>query len=264
MSVFAITLVLNSILYATGGYASSWAMVLLTAQMFIPGLAALIFIREEGKSPRDYGLRFGGLRYYLLAYVVVLGTHLLHSLVAAGAGLGELLPPAEGFEKIAPGFEMSTWVILLLVFVAAPIQNLVFGLGEEFGWRGYLLEKMRGAGLTRAILIIGTIWGVWHAPIILMGHNFPEDPYLGAVFMTLTCIPLGAIFTWLRLKSDSAVVAGFAHGTFNATLFLGGIFHPTSGLLWTNPMGPTGLLVFALVATSLFRFFPVDFAKDGA
>ncbi|MFP4201047.1 MAG: CPBP family intramembrane glutamic endopeptidase, partial [Clostridia bacterium] len=171
LSVFAITGILNLILYLTGGYQSPWIGVLLTAQMFIPGLTALIFIREEGRSPKDYGLRLGGLRYYLLAYLVVVGTQALHALLAAGAGLGELLPPAEGFERIAPGLEMSTSVILLLVFVAAPVQNLLFGLGEEFGWRGYLLQKLRGAGLFAAMVIVGITWGIWHAPVILMGHN---------------------------------------------------------------------------------------------
>jgi len=144
-----------------------------------------------------------------------------------------------------------------MIFFLGPLQNIFFGFGEEFGWRGYLVNKLFPRGLWYTILVSGIVWGLWHAPVVLMGHNFPENPYLGVVVMTIVTIPLGAVFLWLRLKSGSAVVVGFAHGVLNGTVFLGGAFVPVASLLWANPVGVVGLPLLSLMAYFLFRFFPV-------
>jgi len=146
----------------------------------------------------------------------------------------------------------------LIVFILGPIQNIIFGFGEEFGWRGYLLNKLCSGGLWHSIWVSGIIWGIWHAPVVLMGHNFPENPYLGVVIMTLACIPLGAILIWFRLKSGSAVVVGFTHGVINGTVFLGGAFVPTTSMIWVNPLGLVGLPLLTISAFLLYRFFPVQ------
>lgn len=253
---FVLTFVLNFILYKSGGYEAALARTLLPLQMLIPALVAFLLIwREKGKL-RDYGLTFGGLRWYLLTYVLMVGFHAIHVLVNLGLGLGRIVSLAEGLAHQMPGFEASTASIFLMIFIVAPLSNIIFGLGEEFGWRGYLLNKLLPSGLTFTILVSGIIWGLWHAPVVIMGHNFPEHPYLGVLIMTLTAIPMGAIFTWLRLKSGSAVVVGFAHGTINATFFLGGTFIPEASLIYTNPIGLTGLPILALITFILFKFFP--------
>ena len=257
-AVFGVTYLLNLALYLLGGYASGPTQILLPIQMLIPGIIAIVFIRGEGRTLREYGMSFGGLRYYILAYFVVLGGHALHALLAVGTGLGTFVAPGEGLADLIPGLEVETGTLLLLIFLLGPIQGLLFGLGEEFGWRGYLLDRLLPHGLAPAVIVGGVVWGLWHAPAILMGHNFPDAPYAGAVAMTLTAIPLGAVFVWLRLRSGSAVVVGFAHAVFNSTFFLGGVFSPSVSLFWTNPVGLTGFPVFALVAGLLFHFFPPE------
>ncbi len=258
--VYAVTFVLNLFVYLQGGYASASARALVPLQMFIPALVAAGLILKEKGSFREYGFRFGGLRYYLLAYLLMVGYHLLHSLLSWGFGFAEYVGLAEGFSRLAPDLQWPVWQIVLLVFILGPVQNIIFGFGEEFGWRGYLLNKLLPGGLWYAIVVGGVIWGLWHAPVVLMGHNFPENPYLGVITMTIAVIPMGAIFTWLRLKSGSAVVVGFAHGVLNGTVFLGGSFIPSASMLWANPVGLLGIPLLSLIAWLLFRFSPVRLA----
>ncbi len=257
-AVFALTWGMNLYLYLDGGYASGLVSILLPIQMLIPGLVAIAFVRGEPHSLADYGMKFGRLRYYIAAYLLMVGSHALHSLLAVLTGLGRFAGPGEGLATIVPDLDINPGLLLLLVFAISPVQNILFGLGEEFGWRGYLVSRLLPHGLTPTILVSGFVWGLWHAPVILMGHNFPEAPVPGVFAMILTSIPLGTIFIWLRLKSKSAIVVGFAHGTFNATVFLGGVFVPEVGLFWTNPVGLTGFPVFAIIAGLLFRLWPVD------
>jgi membrane protease YdiL (CAAX protease family) len=100
----------------------------------------------------------------------------------------------------------------------APFINVLFALGEELGWRGFLLPQLMPLGQWKAILISGAIWGVWHAPTTLLhGYNFPQHPYLGIFVMTVGCTLLGVIFSWLYLNTRSPWVAALAHGAFNAS-----------------------------------------------
>ncbi len=261
--VFVITYVLNLYLYLQGGLMSTASLVVLMVQMLIPGLVAVFMIIRGKERLKDYGLTFGGLRYYLLALLLIIGYQLLFVLVAAAFGLGNLVSLTEGFSLFAPGANLPLWQIILIIFILAPLQNLLFGLGEEFGWRGYLSGKLLPGGLFKTIIIVGIVWGLWHAPVILMGHNFPEHPLPGVFIMSLSCIPLGAVLLWLRLKSGSAIVAGFAHGALNATVFFGGAFIPTAPMIWSNPIGLLGFPLLVILAYCLFRFFPVPGSISG-
>ena len=51
------------------------------------------------------------------------------------------------------------------------------------GWRGYLLQKLsKEYSVQKSIIISGIIWGIWHAPIIAMGHNYGTG-YVGAPWL---------------------------------------------------------------------------------
>ncbi len=70
---------------------------------------------------------------------------------------------------------------IAISFTLGPLINTLLALGEELGWRGFLLPSLLPLGQWRAILMSGLIWGVWHAPAILQGHNYPSQPVLGVV-----------------------------------------------------------------------------------
>ncbi|MCR5597050.1 MAG: CPBP family intramembrane metalloprotease [Lachnospiraceae bacterium] len=108
-----------------------------------------------------------------------------------------------------------------------PVNAMVCGtigsvaaFGEEGGWRGYMMPKMiRIFGRTKAFIAGGIVWGLWHAPLTCIGHNFGTDypgyPYVGILKMCLMCILLGILLTILTEKSGSVWPAAIMHAVVN-------------------------------------------------
>jgi len=75
-------------------------------------------------------------------------------------------------------------------------------------------------GLPKAIIFGGIIWGVWHAPLTVKGHNFGTDypgfPYVGIALMCIMCIFIGMMFTYITIKSGSIWPAAIMHAVNNA------------------------------------------------
>ena len=104
------------------------------------------------------------------------------------------------------------------------LQGILFSvvaLGEEGGWRGYMIPKLaKFTGYTKAVIIGGAIWGLWHMPLICLGLNFgtsyPGFPYLGIAAMCFSGIFMGACLTYLTVKTGSIWPAAIMHGVNNA------------------------------------------------
>jgi membrane protease YdiL (CAAX protease family) len=123
--------------------------------------------------------------------------------------------------KTVPAIKIQHAEILLVVSVLSGIFsgasiNMIFALGEELGWRGLLLTELKGTGFIKSNFVIGTIWGAWHFPIILMGHNYPNYPYLGCLMMLLFCISLSFVFSMITMRSKTVFAAAALHGMINA------------------------------------------------
>lgn len=123
---------------------------------------------------------------------------------------------AASFERYSPAFMLGA--SLTIISVAVPQAFYCFG--EEFGWRAYLYPKLEKlVGTPGAIVIGGIIWGVWHAPLTVKGHNFGTDypgfPWLGIVVMSIFCIVMGAVLMWLTKKTGSVYPAAIAHASLN-------------------------------------------------
>ena len=139
----------------------------------------------------------------------------------------------------------------------SPLLNTIPTFGEEFGWRGYLLPKLMPIGERKAVLLVGLIWGVWHWPVILMGHNYGLDyfgaPFLGPLAMVWFTLSLSVIFGWLTAKSGSVWPAVIAHGAVNGLAGIGILFvclNPDP-LLGPTPAGVIGGLGLTLCAVLL-------------
>ena len=93
-------------------------------------------------------------------------------------------------------------------------------LGEEGGWRGYMMPKlMKLMSAPKAIIVGGVIWGIWHAPLTCAGHNFGTDypgfPYVGIIIMCLFCTLMGIMLTYITMKTGSIWPAAFMHAVNN-------------------------------------------------
>jgi membrane protease YdiL (CAAX protease family) len=194
--------------------------------MWGPGIAAIIttvFIAQQPfKNLRLNTL--GPKRFYLWAWFLPIGLTIIGGLLTLLFGIAKLdlnfTMIRESMTSAAGGNSVPAEAIVaiqvLLALTLAPFINVLFALGEELGWRGFLLPYLMPLGQWKAILISGTIWGVWHAPAIVQGHNYPGYPILGVFMMIVFCILLGTIFSWLYLNTKSPWVAALAHGSVNA------------------------------------------------
>lgn len=114
-----------------------------------------------------------------------------------------------------PAYMMIISVVISGLITGATI-NAVAAFGEEYGWRNYLVGALREVKFWKAALFIGVVWGIWHFPLILMGHNYPNEPQWGVLLMVVFCILMGIIELYFVLKTKSMVVAAIMHGTINA------------------------------------------------
>jgi hypothetical protein len=196
--------------------------VCISAAMLAPALAALFAVRfiERGGGVRDaLALRWPrpwgrGVRACLVAFVVPAG------LTAATLALGTLTGsyPFGGVHWDGLGGWARSAVLGMLL-------SLPLFFGEELGWQGYLFPRLlRGGGtasLVRAYVLTGTAFALWHLPTLLMGGQYPGQPwYVSVPAMLVSCILVLPVFTWLRLRSGSVVPAVVGHA-FTSSVSVG-------------------------------------------
>ena len=269
--VFALTFALDVIVALQGGLANPRMFQLLVgAQMLIPALMAVAFRAFRKEGFKQTGLALGKKRYYIIGFGLTV------AYLALSFGLSALTPwltldgSLSKFQQMvdlltaqtgqAAPFSTPTFAALMAVQVV--ILGAVLGLpaywGEEYGWRGYLLPKLLGLGKTRAIALHGVIWGLWHAPIIAMGYNYPGHPVLGIMGMTIFCVLMGAVYAWLYYASGSIFVPCLAHGFLNQGAAYGFMFVSSHHALLGGPLGLIGLAVLAAGVGLLVRFKAFD------
>ena len=244
--------------------------------MWGPGVAALVatlaIAIEPFKSLRLNTL--GPKRFYLWAWflppVLIVISGALTILFGAGKLDTEFTFMQQQMDQTNTELPISTSMLvgiqMLQALLLGPLINLIFAMGEEIGWRGFLLPRLLPLGQWRALLISGAIWGVWHAPAIAQGHNYPDHPILGIFLMTIFCILLGIIIGWMYLNTRSPWVAGIAHGSLNAWagmpyLFILPGFDTAIGGTVTSTIGLVnmGLFIGWLMLT---KRIPVEFQEE--
>ena len=139
-------------------------------------------------------------------------------------------------------------VQLIAIPVAAILPNGILAFGEELAWRGWLTTALRPAGVWPTLIITGVLWGVWHAPIILLGHNYGRTDAWGVLLMVGACVAWGMFFGWLRLRSRSLWPAVLAHGSLNASAGLIMVLMALDSPYRPEIAGPMGMVMWALLA----------------
>ena len=220
------------------GFANSWL------KPHIKGNIKIYLLAWFGPA----ALTLAGMGLYFLLFPENLDlefTYFISALKATGAPL-ETLPMPIGTLMLVQ--------TLQAVFLA-PIMNFVTCFGEEWGWRGYLLPKMKKLLPTVPMLLVtGLIWGLWHAPLTIIGHNYGLGyrgfPFTGIAMMCIFCTVLGIFLSYITIKTGSCIPAILAHGAINGFAAIGIYFTFDGGnpFIGPAPTGIIGMLPFIFLA----------------
>jgi membrane protease YdiL (CAAX protease family) len=182
------------------------------ALMWCPGFAALITSLVYNKNLRGFGWGWGDTRYQASAYLIPI----LYALVAYGSvwllGLGGI---DDSFSR--------NWLSWLAF---GTLLGCFAALGEEIGWRGFLVPRLAGlTSFTNVSLISGAIWAVWHMPLILFAdYNGGTPGWYSLTCFTVMVVASSFVYAWLRLKSRSVWTAMLFHASHN--FWIQGFFNP--------------------------------------
>lgn len=263
----------NLYLALGGKWVQPGSTIIALAYMFIPMIVAIAvqkFIYNEPlRGPLGISFRFN--RWFLVAW-------LLPPLIAfASLGVSLLFPGVEytpGLEGMYERFQSTltreqmeemrsqasslpvhpVWIGLVQGLVAGITVNAVAGFGEELGWRGLLHKELSYLGFWKSSAVIGLIWGLWHAPIVLQGHNYPQHPVAGVGMMTVFTLLLAPLFTYIRLKARSVIATAILHGTLNGTSGLALLVIRGGDDLTVGVTGLAGFIALALAVIALVTY----------
>jgi uncharacterized protein len=154
----------------------------------------------------------------------------------------------------ATGIEQTPMAVFLLstglqTALLSPFIAMMISVGEEYGWRGTLQPELMKLGRIKGVALVGLIWGVWHAPIIAMGHNYPGHPVAGIFLMTLYTVGLGFILGLAFIKSRSVWLVAYLHGVNNQVFsFLTMLVYRPNDPVWSFGAGVFGVVLMLAVA----------------
>ena len=260
---FGITYIIEGTLILAGfrltGVHPLYGQWIIAGVMWVPTAATVItikFVTHEGFAITN--LRIGAWRPYLVSALMIPACFIVIYSLTWLLGLGQPDWQLAQFRALmtSVGAETSTTppsaVILTAVFLASlflgPTINGIFGFGEEFGWRGYLLPKLMPLGKLKAYTILGVIWGLWHAPLIAVGFNYPNYPFLGIVGMAIMTTTMGIYINELTLRNRSSILAGWIHGAFNGQAYgIWRILFPNVNPLVGGFTGVVGAIVWLIL-----------------
>ncbi len=246
-------------------YATTFAII----YMFFPLLCTIIVQKYIYRQPvmKTYGVNTNINKWLLVSWglpvlltFATIGVSLLLPGVSYSSemtGLTDYLGdyiPGDIMDEMPFSPVVMFWLMLAQGIIAGPTINAIAAFGEELGWRGFLLKETAPAGFWKSAIFIGFIWGIWHAPLILMGHNYPGYEVAGVFMMTLWCILLSPMFSYITLKANNVIAAAIMHGSLNAVAGLAIMPLAGSKPLLTGIMGLAGFLVLAVINLVIFFF----------
>ena len=151
-----------------------------------------------------------------------------------------------------------TWAIDLVL--AAPSSARSFILGEEIGWRGYLLPRMQQlTSKRRAAVLTGFVHGCFHLPLILLAttYNTEGSRWVAAPVAVAVITAGGVFYAWIWDSAKTVWPVAIAHNTVNTVFALGSTaVVATGGTTVAYVAGETGfatLAVCVIAAVVLLR-----------
>ena len=233
VTYLACTFALSSIFYTLiirAGHLAAGHGLYVFGLMWCPGTAAILTCLIRRRPIASLGWKWKW-RYQAASYLIPIAyAGAAYGLVWV-TGLGGVPNHAvlDRFAKL--GNANVSPARALIVFVLATgtlgmITSTASALGEEIGWRGFLVPELaKTTSFTKTALISGGIWTAWHVPILVFAdYNSGTPVWYGLTCFAVMVIGISFVFAWMRLKSGSLWTGAFLHASHN--LFIQGILTP--------------------------------------
>jgi membrane protease YdiL (CAAX protease family) len=209
-------------------------------------LAITAFATPRGKRRAlwgSFGLRRSGRSAWAVACFVPLLLATGAYAVAVAVGVADL----RSFDLTVGGMSLAGANLLTSL-----LSMTVIFLGEEIGWRGYLLPRVQQlTSRRRAALVTGFIHGCFHLPLILIATTYDEfgSRWIVAPVVVATLTMGGVFYAYLWDRTGSVWPVSMAHGAVNIAFGLGAAAVVTgSEADLAYVAGESGLATFGAVA----------------
>jgi uncharacterized protein len=228
--VFAFSAVFYSLILIAHKLAAGIGLYV-TGLMWSPALAALATLKLNGRKLSDLGWKWPKTRFAVASWFIPLLYLTIAYLIIWTFGLGGF--PNQEFMghlvqdmglKASP--TVSTVVYLFLMGSFGMVRSIGNALGEEIGWRGFLVpELFKITGFSRTALFSGLVWALWHYPVLIgADYNAGTPTWYSLTCFTVLVLATSFVFAWMRLKSGSLWTGALLHASHN--LYVQGIFSP--------------------------------------
>lgn len=220
-----LTLAFSTVIWALVIWSGHLGMafgLMIPAIMWCPALAALVSCRLLGRDFRSLAWRWPAGRYFGAGYFIPLAyASLAYGLVWAfrlggwNSEFVQLVTQRFGLRGVAPGGALALYIFFSAT--AGMIRGMATALGEEIGWRGFLVPELaKQMSFTKLSLLSGIIWALWHSPLLLFAdYNAGTNRWYALACFAVMVISISFIFAWLTLKSGSLWSAALLHASHN-------------------------------------------------
>jgi membrane protease YdiL (CAAX protease family) len=206
-------------------------LLYVTGAMWSPALAVFatkaIFRERIRDLPWAWAARYGWLAYliplayalpvYLFVWLTGLGTFADRDFLDRTAN-------DFGWQNFPPALTLLLFV--LITATLGMVGKISRALGEEIGWRGFLVPELsKVVGFPGVGLISGLMWAVYHYPVLIFAdYNAGTPAWYGVICFTIMAVSGSFIMAWLTLRARSLWPAAILHASHN--LFIQSIFTP--------------------------------------
>ena len=226
-----LTLALSSIFYyflISSGELFAGNGLYLLGLMWCPALSAIVTQLIYRNNLNAMGWQWGKTKYQLWSYAIPFFYALVTYTIIWLTGLGIFSENQLGEDisaTLSQIVKVNPQIPNFLVIILGIIWVLVSALGEEIGWRGFLVPQLaKITTFSKTALISGIIWAIWHYPLIIFtDYNGGTTTGYSLFCFSVMIIGISFGFAWLRLKSGSLWTGVLLHTSDN--LFVQGIFN---------------------------------------
>lgn len=263
----SITIAFTSVFGGLMGYQGGTPSLLVTGVMWSPGIAAILTCLILKRSISSLPWRWGKWRWNWYAWLLPIAYGLVIYLPVwvfglGGSGFGNVDTLSDWTNQVTGGDEPNSVAIVTAVIMLATIGMVSAAsraLGEEIGWRGFMIWEMRKIMPFWAIgLVSGLIWAIWHWPAILFtDYNAGEGSFILQMFIfTMAIVPQGIVYAYFAFKSESLwppVILHASHNLFIQKIYTPLTIHGEGTHIYIDEFGIVMPIVGCLLAFYFYR-----------